>query len=50
MWAPYLLLALGAVLGISAVEAVRLWRRALQMRERERYFSDVATLARRGGR
>ena len=46
----YLLVALGTVLGAASVAAVATWRRARALRERERYFSDVSALARRGGR
>lgn len=48
--AAYLLVLLGIVIGAASVLAVIVWRRAITVRERERYFSDVSTLARRGGR
>jgi len=47
--AAYLLVLLGIVIGAASVLAMLVWRKALQTRERERYFSDVRALA-RGGR
>lgn len=46
----YLLLLCGVVVGYCLDEGRHLWRRVRDARQRDAYFADVRTLARRGGR